>query len=282
MQKFTMASGINRIYVNSDVYMCCLSHAMSTDKEEVMGILIGQFQGNSCLVEACCPLLRLDKRKDRVEIGPEHMSEAMNDCEKYAKEEDTSVSIVGWYHSHPHITIFPSAVDVRTQYQYQMMEPRFLGLIYGVYNTDAQQQMNRLELICFQSTSEARYSQIPVLVIPRNIQHSLETSSFAFQQLERLPLILHDEEKMAYEKFSAAEGGFDIEHNESILTKNFCKQWERLVVPLQETIKSHLFDRKFGATHAKPAAASFDAMINSNALASNLSDDEMEDGNLNE
>lgn len=89
---------------------------------------------------------------------------------------------------------------------------------------------------------------------------------------------------MAYEKFSAAEGGFDVEHNESILTKNFCKQWERLVVPLQETIQSHLFDRKFGAQHAKPAPPSFDAIIKSNVLASNsnhLSDDEMEENGRN-
>lgn len=29
--------------------------------------------------------------------------------------------IVGWYHSHPRITVLPSHVDTRTQCQYQMM-----------------------------------------------------------------------------------------------------------------------------------------------------------------
>lgn len=84
---------------------------------------------------------------------------------------------------------------------------------------------------------------------------------------------------MAYDKFSAAEGGFDVEHNESILSKNFCKQWERLVVPLQETIKSHLFDRKFGAQHTKPDSnSSFDPIFNnSTANSINLIDDEMEE-----
>lgn len=33
---------LKRVYLNSDVYAACLQHALSTEKEEVMGLLIGE------------------------------------------------------------------------------------------------------------------------------------------------------------------------------------------------------------------------------------------------
>jgi hypothetical protein len=42
--------------------------------------------------------------------------------------------VIGWYHSHPHITVQPSHVDVRTQGQYQAMDPGFLGLIFSCFS----------------------------------------------------------------------------------------------------------------------------------------------------
>lgn len=38
------------------------------------------------------------------------------------------------YHSHPHITVMPSHVDVRTQAMYQTMDEGFIGLIFSVFN----------------------------------------------------------------------------------------------------------------------------------------------------
>ena len=38
------------------------------------------------------------------------------------------------YHSHPHITVLPSHVDVRTQAMYQSMDEGFIGLIFSVFN----------------------------------------------------------------------------------------------------------------------------------------------------
>lgn len=45
--------------------------------------------------------------------------------------------IIGWYHSHPHITVLPSHVDLSTQAMYQSLEARFIGLIFSVFNTNA-------------------------------------------------------------------------------------------------------------------------------------------------
>ena len=44
--------------------------------------------------------------------------------------------VVGWYHSHPHITVLPSHVDINTQKDYQMMDGNFVGLIFSVFNKD--------------------------------------------------------------------------------------------------------------------------------------------------
>ncbi|MEE6528218.1 hypothetical protein FKM82_030299 [Ascaphus truei] len=44
--------------------------------------------------------------------------------------------VVGWYHSHPHITVWPSHVDVRTQAMYQMMDVGFVGLIFSCFIED--------------------------------------------------------------------------------------------------------------------------------------------------
>lgn len=32
---------LNKVILNADVYAVCLQHALSTEKEEVMGLLIG-------------------------------------------------------------------------------------------------------------------------------------------------------------------------------------------------------------------------------------------------
>lgn len=64
--------------------------------------------------------------------------------------------VIGWYHSHPHITVLPSHVDVRTQHHWQQMvtpravcadvvltlkqDPNFVGLIFACFGK-AQQQV---------------------------------------------------------------------------------------------------------------------------------------------
>ena len=39
------------------------------------------------------------------------------------------------YHSHPHLAVVPSHVDVRTQALYQQMDSAFVGLIFSVFNS---------------------------------------------------------------------------------------------------------------------------------------------------
>ena len=33
---------MNRVHLSADAYMVCLAHALTTEKEEIMGLLIGE------------------------------------------------------------------------------------------------------------------------------------------------------------------------------------------------------------------------------------------------
>jgi len=55
-------------------------------------------------------LRRSDKRKDRVEISPEQLTNAAIQADKLTHELGQPMRVLGWYHSHPHITVWPSHV----------------------------------------------------------------------------------------------------------------------------------------------------------------------------
>lgn len=40
--KFEEPSRLSKVYLAADVYSMCLNHALTTEKEEVMGLLIGE------------------------------------------------------------------------------------------------------------------------------------------------------------------------------------------------------------------------------------------------
>ena len=133
---------------------CVVAHALSTEKQEVMGLLFGRWDGSQAFIEEAHPLARTDRRADRVEVKPEQLAKAASIA------ESRGLRIVGWYHSHPHITALPSHVDVRTQRAYQVLDDRFVGIIAacfpGVDGAAAARGAPAVTLAAFQarSTSE--------------------------------------------------------------------------------------------------------------------------------
>jgi JAB1/Mov34/MPN/PAD-1 ubiquitin protease len=53
--------------------------------------------------------------QDRVECGGEQMAEVAQKAEQITKDTGRLTRVVGWYHSHPHITVLPSHIDINTQ-----------------------------------------------------------------------------------------------------------------------------------------------------------------------
>ncbi|CAE8670327.1 unnamed protein product, partial [Polarella glacialis] len=142
---------LHRIVVSEQVYRVCLSHAMMTEREEVMGLLLGNVVDNEVRIWTSMTLRRSDKRPDRVEIAPEQLVQAVEAAEQLSKQMGVTSRVVGWYHSHPHITCLPSHVDLRTQLQYQGMDKDFVGLIFGVFNDGPKLGTVRHELIAFRA-----------------------------------------------------------------------------------------------------------------------------------
>lgn len=234
------------VYLPADVFMVCLNHALSTEKEEVMGLLIGEVdERHVSHVETVIMLRRSDKRKDRVEISPEQLCDAANRAEVMARLLGRPLRVMGWYHSHPHITIWPSHVDIRTQATYQMMDEDFVGIILSVFNEDKNTKHGRIELTCFQSVNQnadgepAHYTRLDV---PLQIVPTSNISRTCLEALVDLPNILRQEEDDAYNE-TLQVPDLDVItklHNSSINTKNMCHITEVVSIPMLQTLENRL------------------------------------------
>ena len=76
------------IKISNHVYQYCFQHALSTQTEEIMGLLIGEMKEEEDVMEIVSLRInrRLDKRPDRVEISPDQMINATLAAEKLAEE----------------------------------------------------------------------------------------------------------------------------------------------------------------------------------------------------
>ena len=120
-----------------------------------------------------------------METSPEQIARSSAHAERLSRETGVRTQIVGWYHSHPHITVLPSHVDVRTQVtwcpsaggqtgglaltaylihhklvhsaalspqaMYQLLDEHFIGLIFSVFNSDAASKAGRVQVGAFQT-----------------------------------------------------------------------------------------------------------------------------------
>lgn len=139
----------------------CINHALISEGEEVMGLLLGDIQDNGngsnvTNIWRALPQIRNDRRKvrvsftclytrlfrcapavlkyascairaqiiglsrsvlaqDRVECGGEQMADVAKQAEQISQQTGRLTRVVGWYHSHPHITVLPSHIDIATQ-----------------------------------------------------------------------------------------------------------------------------------------------------------------------
>ncbi|GMI73132.1 BRCA1/BRCA2-containing complex 36 homolog A [Hibiscus trionum] len=168
------------VKMSEDVWLTCLTHALSTETEEIMGLLLGDIEyskdGNvTALIWGASPQSRSDRRKDRVETNPEHyMFKIVSLVVKLTSRHRMTVStgrttrVIGWYHSHPHITVLPSHVDVRTQAMYQLLDSGFIGLIFSCFSEDTN-KVGRIQVIAFQS-SDGKQNHVsrPIALLPVN------------------------------------------------------------------------------------------------------------------
>eukprot|EP01083_Nonionella_stella_P047541 127255_1 len=118
------------------LFMDFHAHMAST---EIIGLLAGtyNFETKELHVKSAFPCRTLNNSNDsfNVEMDPE------SEVEVRALIKKASLSVVGWYHSHPHFAPKPSLRDVENQGNYQKMfetipdaSQPFLGAIVAPYN----------------------------------------------------------------------------------------------------------------------------------------------------
>uniref|UniRef100_A0A8C4WTD4 BRCA1/BRCA2-containing complex, subunit 3 n=1 Tax=Eptatretus burgeri TaxID=7764 RepID=A0A8C4WTD4_EPTBU len=234
---------LEAVHINTDAFLVCLLHALSTENEEVMGLCIGEVDHEQVVhVMSVMILRRSDKRKDRVEISPEQLSAATTKAEHLSAQSGRTLRVVGWYHSHPHITVWPSHVDVRTQAMYQMMDECFVGLIFACFGDTGNAKTGRVLLTCFQSVqvdgnSSYERLEVPVHVVP------VETVSLpCLESAIELPKILGQEEQDAFRKVHSLEHLDPIVkiHNGSVFMRNVCGQMASVSEPLLQMLENRL------------------------------------------
>jgi BRCA1/BRCA2-containing complex subunit 3 len=145
------------VRITVDAYTSCLNHALLTQGEEVMGLLLGNVenrQDNTCVINifSTICLSRKCKAKDRVEFDEIQIAKASEIADSLQKDLGIEVNVVGWYHSHPKITIPPSQVDLNTQFS-QQYQGSFVGLIISCFSID-NTNLNKINLIAFQAKRE--------------------------------------------------------------------------------------------------------------------------------
>ncbi|PNJ09622.1 BRCC3 isoform 7 [Pongo abelii] len=288
-----VVQAVQAVHLESDAFLVCLNHALSTEKEEVMGLCIGEVSSPSrsdskfaytgtemrtvaekvdavriVHIHSVIILRRSDKRKDRVEISPEQLSAASTETHRLAELTGRPMRVVGWYHSHPHITVWPSHVDVRTQAMYQMMDQGFVGLIFSCFIEDKNTKTGRVLYTCFQSIQaqksseclhgprdfwsssqhisiegqkeEERYERIE---IPIHIVPHVTIGKVCLESAVELPKILCQEEQDAYRRIHSLthlDSVTKIHNGSEVFTKNLCSQMSAVSGPLLQWLEDRL------------------------------------------
>jgi len=222
---------VSEVRVRSAVLAASWAHALSTEAEEVMGLYMGRVEGDVLTILSLTPIRRTTKQKDRVEIDPHDLVSAST------RAEELGLRVVGWYHSHPHITVHPSHVDLRTQLSYQGMDQTFVGLIYSAFNYDPKLGQDTKEVIAFQTVEvagvpECRY--LPLLPASVGVEEHLAvgvaTSTLAVAD------IIMKEEMEEHDKAAAAGG--EALFNSSLLAARLYEQCRVVAAPAVEALHS--------------------------------------------
>lgn len=262
-----VVQAVQAVHLESDAFLVCLNHALSTEKEEVMGLCIGELNDDVrseskfahagsdvstvpekvdairvVHIHSVIILRRSDKRKDRVEISPEQLSAASTEAERLAELTGRPMRVVGWYHSHPHITVWPSHVDVRTQAMYQMMDQGFVGLIFSCFIEDKNTKTGRVLYTCFQSVQAQKSSDYERIEIPVHVVPHVTIGKVCLESAVELPKILCQEEQDAYRRIHSLTHLDSVTkiHNGSVFTKNLCSQMSAVSGPLLQWLEDRL------------------------------------------
>lgn len=229
------------VFISDEVLMMCHNLALLTEKEEVAALLIGQKiiheHGTTVSVTALSIPPRGEIKKDRVEIMSEDLVNAMEDAKHFSCIKGANLNVIGWYHSHPHITVWPSNVDLQTQLNLQNMDSCFIGIICSSYNTDTTTMMREMKTVCFQA--KQMNGTVQRIDVKFQVAPTTCTSQLSFGVIVKHIETLYDELIKNYNE--ANEG--DISpmaqlHNDSVYTLSGIHMLETVAKPMLQMLET--------------------------------------------
>ncbi|XP_077268467.1 lys-63-specific deubiquitinase BRCC36 [Temnothorax americanus] len=257
-------SPLQKVELQTDVYMVCLQHALSTENFEVMGLLIGNFACGVAKISAVIILRRLDKKKDRVEISSEQLLKAAAEAERLTVELNRPMRVLGWYHSHPHITVCPSHVDVRTQATYQTMDHSFVGLIFSVFSEGKESKEHEIFLNCFQSDN-GEATEIPLEIV-----HTPDISDRCLKTMTDLSKILVQEEEDMAETCKDHPDVLASIHNDAVRTRALVHITDIITKPLVQTFEKRIALNKLRTIHLRRQLQELQKMCSGNTFSESI------------
>lgn len=173
----------------------------------------------------------------------------------------TTTRVIGWYHSHPHITVLPSAVDVRTQSTYQLLDEGFVGLIFSVFDQD-RERVSRVQVVAFQAeaargvgTNDAAgglmHRLVPLRVVPSQQFTAWPHRLAPLLELQRTLLA---EETKAYADARAAAARDAVDASSGLVAGtaiaalhqcNVCALLSHGLAPLMRSLSARLGQSKY-------------------------------------
>mmetsp|Transcript_13655 Transcript_13655/g.20457 ORF Transcript_13655/g.20457 Transcript_13655/m.20457 type:complete len:457 (+) Transcript_13655:29-1399(+) len=244
---------LTRVVLSDDVAHTCLTHALTTEHQEIVGLLVGYRREHEVIICSSLVLSREDRQKDRVEVGYEHLASASTTAERISELDGFEQHIVGWYHSHPHITVFPSHVDVKTQANYQQLDTGFVGLIFSVFDR------GHLDICAFQSkygrSPDGAYElvaeEVPIAVSPAAEVGSILSTPSKFSSTGGLLMLQHvllNEEKDAFLSSThnlvqikeplTASGALELSRKEGVYRNSLLRLMDIQLIPVLSSIRS--------------------------------------------
>ncbi|EHB05899.1 Lys-63-specific deubiquitinase BRCC36 [Heterocephalus glaber] len=226
-----VVQAVQAVHLESDAFLVCLNHALSTEKEEVMGLCIGELNDDTRTdskfaytgtemgtvaekvdtvriihIHSVIILRRSDKRKDRVEISPEQLSAASTEAE---------ISLL----------INKKLLHALGLLGYTDLLARTLD-----YNQGFKAEENWLP---------CRYERIE---IPIHIVPHVTIGKVCLESAVELPKILCQEEQDAYRRIHSLTHLDSVTkiHNGSVFTKNLCSQMSAVSGPLLQWLEDRL------------------------------------------
>ncbi|CDS40382.1 lys 63 specific deubiquitinase BRCC36 [Echinococcus multilocularis] len=145
---------MNEVRLPPSAYQTIVTHALSQEREEIIGLLCGEVCSLYIQIYTAIPFRRITHLKDRVEVADEDMILGSQKADELGKRLGQNLCVLGWYHSHPHITVHPSDQDIRTQALYEKLNGNFFGLIVSVFDNNDANKQQTISMACFRSNKE--------------------------------------------------------------------------------------------------------------------------------